>query len=359
MELKGNIYYNNEFHKGIVSIENGIITDINFVPVASDDYIVPGFIDTHFHGCDGADFSDGSIEGLKTIARYQKHHGVVGICPATMTIEKEDITKACHVAAAFSKEENKDDCASLLGVYIEGPFISPKKCGAQRTDCILPPSEELVRELMEASDNLVKVIALAPEMEGSQDFIKKVKMKYPWVHISLAHTMADYDVARQAMKNGADRLTHYYNAMEHYDEIGRAFVREVGGYAELICDGIHNDTDRILNAFKLFGADRIILISDSMRATGKGDGKYTLGGQKVTVNGRLATLDNGAKAGSVSNLFDCFKVAVEMGVPLADALRAVSENPAKSIGVFDRLGGIEKGKESKILVLDKKLNIKM
>lgn len=354
-----------KFHNANVRISDGIISEIfydarnNAYLDASDCYIIPGLIDTHLHGAAGYDFSDADSESIRKIASYELNHGITSFCPATMTLPEEELLSIAKCAAKYNKNQN-ENLSEFLGFYMEGPFFNKEKCGAQRTDCLKEPDCQLLDSLMTRSDNLIKIWALAPELSGSFDFIKYVMKKYPELHISLGHTCADPSIVREALSLGASRLTHYYNAMKNYAEIGNELCQNIPNnfYAELICDGIHNDNSRIIRAFSSFGYEHIILISDSMRATGLSDGTYTLGGQQVSVKGRLATIQNGAKAGSVTNLFDCFKHTVNIGVALEHAITACTENPAKSINIFDKVGSIESGKQADLLIVDKTLNIK-
>ncbi len=206
---------------------------------------------------------------------------------------------------------------------------------------------------------MIKLVDLAPETEGAMDFIDQVKDE---VHVSIAHTMADYDTATEAINRGVDHITHLYNAMPPFSHrapgvIGAA--RDSECYVELICDGVHIHPSCVRATFEMFTDKRIVLISDSMMATGMEDGQYELGGQPVTVVGNLATLtEGGAIAGSATNLMDCMRTVVkEMHIPLESAVRCATLNPAKSIGIDDKYGSLEEGKYANAVVLDKDLNI--
>lgn len=415
----------NGFLSNTIYIEETQFADTTSDPTvldASGCYVIPGLIDIHFHGCQGADFSDGTLESLKTIARYELLHGITAICPATMTLPEERLTDICRTAAHFRKmqkccgfskvpasripssqkiqsntaslheeaalsttavtpmyKEADSSAASaeaaplsgdssqpmsdLVGIHLEGPFLSPAKKGAQKEAYICPPSEALYQKLQTASNGLIRLITMTPEdfsstssdpeTNASLSFIQKHSDQ---VHISIGHTTADYALTKEAFAAGADHLTHLFNAMmpfHHRDPgpIGAAFEQE-HVFIEMICDGIHLHPTVVNAMFRLFGADRIVLISDSMRATGLPDGHYELGEQPVTVQGAFATLSDGTIAASVSDLMTCVKTAVSMGIPLDTAVSCASYHPARSIGISDDYGSIAVGKIADCVLLD-------
>ena len=319
-------------------------------------FAIPGLIDIHFHGCAGADFCDADLDGLERMAEYEASVGVTSICPASMTVSEEELHKIMKTAAAY---ENKKG-ARLVGINMEGPFINEAKKGAQAAENIRLCDESLYRTLQAESGNLIKLVDVAPETEGAMEFIEAIKDE---VVISIAHTTADYDTAGLALEKGASHVTHLYNAMPAFSHrepgvVGAARDHE-NCRVELICDGIHIHPSVVRATFAMFGAERIILISDSMRATGLEDGQYTLGGQDVYVKGTRATLKDGTIAGSVTNLMECLKTAVlEMGIPLEDAVACATMNPAKEIGIYDQCGSITPGKRADLVLLDQDLNVK-
>lgn len=329
-------------------------------------YVIPGLIDIHFHGCAGVDFCDGTMEAMETLAAYELKHGITTIHPATMTLGEEELLGIGRVAAEFyraqqTKPERKKKYAELVGIYMEGPFVSMEKKGAQNPKYVTKPDAAMFERLQRAAGGLYRVCVVAPEEEGALEFIDTLRDK---VRISIAHTAAEYDTAAEAIRHGARQVTHLYNAMKPFTHrepgvIGAACDgKEVT--PELICDGVHIHPSVIRTTFKMFGKERMILISDSMRATGMPDGIYTLGGQEVRVEGNLATLTvNGAIAGSVTNLYDCMRYAVKQaGIPLADAVCAATENPAKAIGIGATHGSIEIGKFADLLLVDEELQIR-
>lgn len=319
-------------------------------------FVIPGLTDIHFHGCMGSDCCDGTEEAFRVIAEYQLRQGITSITPATMTMLEEVLTGICRTAKNFSWANGADFC----GLYMEGPFISPVKKGAQNQKYICPPDTEMLQRLQQASGGMIRTVTVAPETEGALDFIRENSNSF---NISLAHTAADYDTAREAFSCGASQLTHAYNGMLPFNHRAPGPVGAAADsshcMAELICDGIHIHPATVRAAFKIFGDDRIILISDSMRATGLEDGEYDLGGQTVTVKGNLAVLEDGTIAGSVTNLMDCVRTAVrDMGIPLASAVKCAAVNPAKAVGIYHDYGSLAPGKYGNIVILDQNLNLK-
>lgn len=319
-------------------------------------YAIPGLIDIHFHGCMGDDFCDAKEDTIENIAKYEARSGITSICPATMTIATDELRRIMKKAGEYKSEAG----AKLVGINMEGPFISREKKGAQSEKYILNCDKKLFDELNSLSGNLIKLVDIAPEKEGAMEFISALKDK---VVVSVAHTMADYDTCIKAFEEGASHVTHLYNAMPGFTHrapgvIGAAIDND-NVCVELICDGVHIHPAVVRATFKMFGRERVILISDSMRACGLSDGEYTLGGQKVFVNGRKAVLEDGTIAGSVTNLFECMKGAVQdMHIRLEDAIAASTVNPAKQIGIYDKVGSIESGKYADLVLMDKSLNIK-
>lgn len=326
---------------------------------ASGCYVIPGLTDVHFHGCDGYDISDATGEAIERLAAFEITKGVTSICPATMTLPSETISQACKEAANFAKRQAQggngmETMSELVGLHLEGPFINAAKKGAQKEDYICAATPELIAEWQEHANGLIKLISLAPETPGAIDCIRKESKNF---HFSIAHTQADYATAKAAIDAGADHVTHLYNAMPAFTHrspgvIGAA-ADDPSCMAELICDGIHIDPAVVRLTFRLFGENRMILISDSMRACGKTDGTYTLGGQEVTVTGNRAVLSNGTIAGSVTCLYDCMVRAVSMGIPLAQAIKAATINPCRSIGIDDAYGSIRTGKKAHLLLVDR------
>lgn len=317
--------------------------------------VLPGLVDIHSHGAAGEDFSDGNPERLKKILQYEKRCGITSYCPTSMTFPKERLRQIF----ASIKGAQTEDGATVVGINMEGPFLDPAKKGAHVEKWIAAPDVAFVRELNQDADGLVRLVTLAPNMDGAEEFIKEMHEE---VCISLGHTAADYDCASRAMKLGAHHVTHLYNAMQPFRHrapglIGAA-MDDPECMVELICDGYHIHPSAIRAAFRMFGPERVILISDSMRATGMENGTYELGGQEVTVKDRKAVLKDGTLAGSATNLYGCMCKAVEFGIPLEQAIMAATANPARSIGIFDRVGSIRIGKQADLLLVSENLELK-
>lgn len=365
---------NKEFVKGGIVLENDTIKSVykdGEKPQVDNDkvidgngaFAIPGLIDLHFHGCKGDDFCDASKEAIEHIAKYECSVGVTSIAPATMTLPVAELENVLKTAAEYNETLHGSDCADLIGVNMEGPFISKVKKGAQDERNIIPCNEQVLERFLKASNGLVKFIGIAPEeSDNSIEFIKNVKDK---VNVSLAHTNSDYDTAMKAFAAGANHAVHLYNAMPPFTHRASGVVGAVSDsenvMAEIICDGIHIHPSVVRATFKMMSADRMILISDSMRATGMPDGTYTLGGLDVNVVGKRATLvSDGAIAGSVTNLMDCMRTVVkDMNIPLETAVGCATINPAKSLGVYDKYGSISVGKKANVVLLGSELELKM
>lgn len=357
-QIRGMIYTEQfRFEPGILTVEEDIIKSVERCNEAelrkeeAEQYVIPGLVDIHFHGCAGYDFCDGTKEAILAISEYELSKGITTICPATMTLSKEKLIQICHTAADAQMEHMK-------GIYLEGPFVSYEKRGAQNPEYIRKADLDLLDELQKVSGGLIKVVAIAPEEEGALECIRDGSNRY---RFSIAHTCADYDTAKAAIQAGVLQVTHLYNAMPPFSHrapgvIGAA-AEETEVAVELICDGIHVHPSVVRSTFKLFGDERVILISDSMMATGMQDGSYALGGQKVEVKGKLALLENGTIAGSVTNLFECMCHAVEMGIPKESAIRAATINPARAIGIDGEFGSLQAGKKADILILNRDFSI--
>lgn len=358
---------NGQFRSGFIVVDEGRIQEVRFedgsdtnwqneeVIDADGLYVIPGFVDIHFHGCMGYDFCDGTKEAFDAITKYQAENGVTSISPATMTLSREELKR---IFAEAGKYQNVTG-STICGITMEGPFVSKAKKGAQNGDYIHKPDVDFYKEMQSLSGNLIKQVAVAPEEDEDFAYIKEISQE---TVISVAHTMADYDTAKKAFACGATHVTHLFNAMlpfVHRDPavVGAAFD-DKDVFVELICDGIHIHPSMVRAMFQLFGPERICMISDSMMATGMPNGEYSLGGQAVNVVGKKATLADGTIAGSASNLYDCFKTAVlEMEIPLESAVVASTITPAKSLGLDKDCGSITVGKVADFVLLDEKLSI--
>lgn len=335
-----------ENHRFVESEEK--VTDRTVIH-AEGKKILPGLVDVHSHGAFGRDFSDGDMEGLKEILRYEKRSGITSYCPTSMTLPKDRLKRIFQSAEAIVPAE---DMAVIRGINMEGPFLDPAKKGAHVEEWITPADASMVRELNKVCGGKIKLVTLAPNTEGAFEFIREMQGE---VNISLGHTSADYDCAAKAFALGANHVTHLYNAMQPLGHRSPGLIGAAADaphcMAELICDGYHVHPSAVRAAFSLFGPKRMVLISDSMRAAGMENGIYELGGQEVRMQDGKATLKDGTIAGSATNLFDCMRKAIEFGIPENQAIWAASRNPAKSIGVYDEVGSIEPGKAADLLIV--------
>ena len=319
-------------------------------------YALPGLLDLHFHGAVGHDFCDASEEAIQALADFEASKGVLAICPATMTYSEEILGGIMDAAAAHKNGRGAD----LVGINMEGPFISPDKIGAQNPKYLHKADVDMFRRLQERAGGLIKLVDMAPEEDGALDFIARCRGE---VRISIAHTCTSYETAKKAFAAGASHMTHLYNAMPgitHREPGPIIAALEDHAEVELITDGVHIHPAMVRFTFHTFGADRVVLIADSMMACGLPDGQYSLGGQAVTVKGPRATLTEhpGVIAGSATCLYDCMRRAVlDMDVPLVDAVRAASENPARSIGVDGDYGSLTPGRYGNVILADRELNI--
>lgn len=342
-----------------IGIENGRISYIgneeNIEPIfETDGIVVPGFIDEHIHGAGGADAMDGTVEALQTISEFLAREGTTGFLATTMTQSPENITNALK-AVKKVREKGEYKGAEVLGVHLEGPFISPKHVGAQPLEYVATPDAELFDKYNGASGNSIKIVTLAPEVEGGLGLVKH--LSNIGVVASVGHTGGKYADVVNAVAAGATNVTHTYNAQTglHHREagvVGAAMLLDELN-CEMICDTIHVSVPAIKLVIKNKPHDKYTLITDAMRAKGMPDGKSELGGQDVFVNNGEARLADGTLAGSVLKMNVAVKNLVEKaGVPFTDAIDFATYNPAKNIGVLNERGTIEVGKRADLTVLN-------
>ena len=353
------------FHKGGFSVENGrfaeVLAETKTQTIDLDGaYVIPGLVDIHNHGNSGHDFSDGDAEGLNIIARYLAKHGVTSFAPASVTLPEDVLSRAFANAAAFAN--NAPAGASVLrGIHMEGPFFAEKKKGAQNGAYLQKPDLEMFRRLNEASNGLIRIADIAPELPGALDYIRAVSRV---CRVSIAHTEANYAQTKAAIAAGVTHITHLFNAMPSFlhrePGVVGAAAEEPGVSAELISDGMHVHESVVRATLKMFGAERMILISDALSCCGMPNGSYMLGGQKIVLDGTVARLADAPEtlAGSANNLFGIFRIALSIGIPAEDAVRMASYNPAKAIGAEGEIGSNENGKRADFLVLNKDFSLK-
>jgi len=364
----GEIYTQNEIiYNGDLLISNGKISSIGKNLSTNDaevidlkgKKIVPGFIDIHIHGGVGHDTMDATYEALNAISIHLAKHGVTSFCPTTMTMDIPYILNALKNINETMKKKTAG--AQILGAYVEGPFISKEHKGAQDEKYIIPPDKNLFDEFLEIAGGNIKVIALAPEKDPDGSFVEHVTKK--GVKVSLGHTNATYEEMKNGVEHGATIAVHTYNGMKglHHREpgaLGEVFLDD-RIYSEVISDFIHTHPASVKILIKIKGTDKVILISDAMPACGLGDGEYIFGGQKVLVKEGVAKLENGSLAGSTLTLDKALANITFLGVPLFEACKMASLNPAKAIGVDDRKGSIEVEKDADIVVLNNDLTVYM
>lgn len=350
----GWIFADGRFVRGGFSVENGrFVHVLEDVPGPAEDLdgalVIPGLVDIHVHGCAGADFSDGDYAGLVRMARYLARRGVTSFAPASMTLPYDALDKAFHAAARL-RREGLADGARLMGIQMEGPFLSREKRGSQNPAYLRLPDWDRFLRLYDAAEGLLRIVDVAPELPGAVEFTRRASEK---CRVSVAHTAAGYDQAAAVFDAGATHLTHLFNAMSgihhrHPGPIGAASERE-NVTAELICDGIHVHPSAVRMAFRLFPG-RICLISDALRCCGMADGSYSLGGQEILLSGGVARLTGGAIAGSAADLYQCMRRAVSFGIPREQAVWAATALPARVIGRESETGAIADGRAADFVI---------
>ncbi|AXI10539.1 N-acetylglucosamine-6-phosphate deacetylase [Oceanobacillus sp. 143] len=320
--------------------------------------VIPGFIDSHIHGANGADVMDATEEALDRMASILPKEGTTSFLATTITQSPENIEKALVNAENY---DNKAGQAEMVGIHLEGPFVEKSKAGAQPVEYIIKPNIEQFKKWQELSGNKIKTITMAPELDHNGEFIKYLTES--GVTVSAGHTNANFAGIMQASIHGVSQLTHLCNAMNgiHHRDIGAvgaAFQLEKL-FGEIIADGIHISTEMLQLIYQNMGSKRLILITDAMRAKCLSPGDYELGGQPVIVSADRAVLADGTLAGSILKMDEGAKRMLQLdGVSMENVIEMASVNPAKQIGIFDRKGSIAEGKDADILIVDDHMNIK-
>lgn len=373
------IFVDGNFHNGSFVVSNSRFQDIRFsqpnpgeralLPDIADlldstdlngALVIPGLMDIHGHGNSGYDFSTCSFDGLLTMAEYLGKNGVTSFAPTSMSMPDSVLSEAFSHARRLREmqTESTEGRSRLVGIHMEGPYFSHGKRGAQNTDYLKVPDIDGFRKLYEDCDHLIKLVDVAPELDGAMEFIQEAASL---CRVSIAHTEADYNTTLEAFANGATHMTHLFNGMNgiHHRAPGPvvAALETPGVFVELICDGIHIHPSMIRLVFNLF-PDRVILISDALGCCGMPDGDYELGEQSFRLEHHRATLPDGTLAGSSSNLFDMLKNVVSFGIPLEKAIPAATINPARQLGLDEELGSIAEGKKADFLVCTESLQLK-
>ena len=347
-----------QFHTGAFEVKDGLFGEVlpENVPADAIDLngatVIPGLVEVHSHGNSGADFSDGDYEGLKAMAKYYAQCGATSFAPASMTLPYDVLSKAFATGKKLHKEA-PEGYSRFMGLQMEGPFFSYAKRGAQNPDYLMEPDFEGFQKLYDECDGLIRIVDIAPELPGAAEFVEKASKLCT---VSIAHTDSDYNHAKAAVDAGITHLTHLYNAMPsiHHRNPGviPAAVENEKVRAEIIADGFHIHPASVRLAFTMF-KNRMVLVSDSGRCAGKGEGyQFDLGGQMAEVRGGVAKLvGTETIACSASNLFACLKNVISWGISEEEAVRAATWNTACAIGAQDVVGSIEEGKRADFLVI--------
>ncbi|MUK89075.1 N-acetylglucosamine-6-phosphate deacetylase [Ornithinibacillus sp. L9] len=366
-----NIYGENDvIRNGSVLIENGKIKEIFSENQKPDSYpnrfkiidgsnlnVIPGFIDGHIHGANGADVMDATEEAIDSMASVLPKEGTTSFLATTITQSPENIEKALKNIADYT---NKPGYAEVVGVHLEGPFIEKSKKGAQPIEHIMEPDITQFNKWQEMSGNNIKTITMAPEHDEDGSFIRYLYES--GVNVSAGHTATDFNGMKRAVSHGVRQVTHLCNAMNgiHHRDIGvvgAAFLLEELR-AELITDGIHVSPEMLELIYQNVGSERLILITDAMRAKCLQAGEYELGGQPVTVTEDRAVLEDGTLAGSILKLqHGAQRMLGIEGLSLEKVIEMASVNPAKQLNMFDQKGSIAVGKDADLLIVDDNLNL--
>jgi len=323
---------------------------------------VPGFVDVHIHGAGGHDVMEGSLEALVAVAATVARTGTTCLVATTVTAGMDATCRSVEAMARFIRAQaapSRGPAAEYLGIHFEGPFLSRVRCGAQPPEWIIPPSAALVRQLVQAAGGCARILTLAPEVPGALEAVDEARQA--GLVVGMGHTDATYTQAQGAMEHGASHGIHVFNAMRPFSHretgvIG-AILTDARVTAELIADGVHVDAAamRLLLAAK--GVAGVILVSDATSATGMPDGKFQLGPIEVTVTGGVCRTAQGNLAGSTLTLDRALRNIVALGVPLQDAVRMLTTNPARLLGMEKKKGVLAPGADADVVLLDSNLNV--
>lgn len=326
-----------------------------------DAVLLPGMIDIHIHGGYGADTMDASFSALDTMSSRLPEEGTTSFLATTITQEHGQISQALVNARDWKSAEDSSSLgAELIGIHLEGPFVSPKRAGAQPKEWIRPSDLALFKKWQQEAGGLIKIVTLAPEEDQHFELIRYLKDES--IIASMGHTDADSALLLEAFEAGASHMTHLYNAMSpfHHREpgvIGTALAHE-GYVTELIADGIHSHPLAAKLAFLAKGSSKLILITDSMRAKGLKDGVYEFGGQSVTVKGKTALLPDGTLAGSILKMNEGAQhMRAFTNCSWTDIANITSANAAKQLGIFDRKGSITEGKDADLVIVSSECEV--
>lgn len=358
---------------GEVVIDGSVISDVvEGVFGASDEqmlsfpgcYVCPGFVDIHVHGASGSDILDCSPAAIESMSEFLITRGVTSYLATTTTAPMDLMSRAVEVAGAYAErlDGTVSPAQALRGLHLEGPHVSMSRLGAQDGESVLAATASEIPELVRRFPGLIKTVTLAPEVQGAEGLVRTLVSR--GVSVSAGHTDASYELATEAFGWGINRVTHLFNAMQpiHHRNPGivTAALTNNSVFVELICDGVHVHPAVVEMVARLKGPERICLVTDSMRATGLGDGTYTLGRLAVTVEGKQARLSGGALAGSVLTMDQAVRNMVSFTqAPVKDAVMMATHTPAAAIGLDGQIGSLQAGRSADIVVLDKDLQVQM
>jgi N-acetylglucosamine-6-phosphate deacetylase len=328
---------------------------------ASESTAIPGFVDVHIHGAGGRDVMEADESALSTITGRLAAFGTTSLLSTTVTASADETVRAVEGIAKYisGQYQTSDPRAEILGIHFEGPFLSKARRGVHPTEWLQLPSAELLQRFLHAAAGNARILTIAPELLGAMPCIDAARSL--GMVVSMGHTDATYEQARAAVAHGAHHATHVYNAMRPFSHrdpgvIGAVLTApEVS--AELIADGIHVDEIAMKVLLQAKGAHGVILISDGLSATGMPDGKYMLGGLEVTVSDGVCRNAEGRLAGSTLTLDRALRNIVKLGIPLADAVRMLTLNPATLLGIEFKKGALRTGADADIVLLNNALEI--
>lgn len=335
--------------------------DAKVITLSPDYQVIPGAIDIHIHGASNSDAMDATHDALSTMAKTLPKEGTTSFLATTMTQSTQAIESALLNAGKYIENQTQEN-AEIVGIHLEGPFISPARKGAQPEEYIIDPDITLFKRWQEMAENQIKLVTLAPEQPNGLDLA--AHLRGTGVVASIGHSDATYDQIDEAILAGTTHVTHLYNGMRglHHREpgvLGAAYLRDEL-YVELIADGIHCRPEMIKLAYNQITSERMILITDSLRAKWLEKGTYDLGGQPVNVDETRATLSDGTLAGSILKMNDAIKNTMEnTDCSMTDIIKMTAENPAKQLRIFDRKGSIQVGKDADLVILNDCLDVEM
>lgn len=342
--------------------DNNVQERFTIIDLQANYSAIPGFIDIHIHGANGADAMDATPEALATMAKALVKEGTTSFLATTMTQETAAIEQALTNAGNYITQPQPQGQAEIIGIHLEGPFVNKKRAGAQPLNYIIDPDKDKFTKWNKLANGKIKLVTLASERPGGLELVRYLTQN--GIVASLGHTDATYDQVDEAIQTGAKQVTHLYNQMRelHHREpgvVGAAYLREELK-TEIIVDGIHSRPEMVKLAYKQKGKQGFILITDAMRAKGLPDGDYELGGQPVAVKAGKAVLADGTIAGSVLKMNQAIKNMLDFtGCSFPEAIEMAAMNPAKQLNIADRKGSLAVGKDADIVILDENLDVFM